>query len=189
MVSSYWRRDLVCISKLYPNCCCMLWASLFVKLQMKPWPAATGIGHLSLSGNVEGAAPMETSRLSHQLLSFSPFLIPQEVPRGCCLDCDSFSVLYIFSHCLQFSRVFFDLSILVSMKYYTWTQRHTKYSRFLPSLFLYPSFTWGWVGQQIWFALSSYETAAIRQRTEFIYWVFHIRGHYSECALCIITSY
>lgn len=69
-------------------------------------PATTESGQLSLRGSQTVAAPMETSLLSHQLLSCSLFLISQEAPRGRCLDCHR-SISLIFSHCLQFSQAFF----------------------------------------------------------------------------------
>lgn len=96
----------------------MLWALSVCKATASAtWPAATESGRLSLRGSALGAAPMETSLLSHQLLSCSLFLISQEPPRGCCLDCqrsNSLSFHTVFSsHMLSLP----SLLILVSKSF------------------------------------------------------------------------
>lgn len=68
-------------------------------------PAATESGQLSLRGSQTLAAPMETSLLSHQLLSCSLFLISQEAPRGRCLDCHR--SISLSSHTVFNSHKFF----------------------------------------------------------------------------------
>lgn len=154
-------------------------------------PAATESGQLSLRGSQTLAAPMETSLLSHQLLSCSLFLISQEAPRGRCLDCHR--SISLSSHTVFNShKLFFFLSSLSTF---------FSVLKFLSTLSLSLSFSLyfqiyssrGWFvytpGQLIWFPFSICETAAIPKRPKFVDWAFHIRVHYFDWAPRIITSY
>lgn len=102
----FWSVNLKCIQTVS-----MLWRSLFEKPHCLQRDLRRLRADTCHRGTVDGAAPVETSRLSRQLFSCSPFLISQGALRGHCLDCHG-TVFYIFT----FSCAFFNLSVLVSGK-------------------------------------------------------------------------
>lgn len=131
-------------------------------------PAATESGQLSLRGSQTLAAPMETSLLSHQLLSCSLFLISQEAPRGRCLDCHrsiSLSSHTVFnSHKLFFVLPVNIFSVLNFLSTLSFSLSLSLYFQICSSR--------GWFvytpGQLIWFPFSFCETAAIPKRPKFV---------------------
>lgn len=155
-----WSVHLKCIQTV-PTCCGPLKPQCLLcqQLRLRAYTCHS-------EGVWKGAALMETSLLSHQLLSCSLFLILQEAPRGRCLDCHC-SVSPSF-HTVFNSHMLFlpSLSMFISIKANAHKHSCTHFILFSLSPLLIHS-TRGWVvctpGQIIWFLLSPCETVAIPQ--------------------------